>query len=214
MKIEGAIFDLDGTLLDSMAIWDHLAEDYLLRRKINPKENLSKKFKEMSLYQAASYYQSHYGITDSIDEIIHDVTKMIEEFYLHQALPKAGIADFLAELQNRGVKMCVTTCNDRNLALTSLTHLGLLSFFKEILTCNDGEYSKDEPHIFYAAQTLLETPTKTTWVFEDAFHAVKTAKTAGFPVVAVYDKSESEQEKVRETADLVIHSFAEMRDYL
>lgn len=214
MKIKGAIFDLDGTLLDSMIVWDTLAEDYLRSRGIEPRENLTEKFKNMSLPQAACYYQSVYGLTDTVDAIIAGVNRLIATFYIEKVQAKKGVREFLEILKKRGVKMCVTTAADRNLAQAALKRNQLLPYFESIFTCGEVGHSKDEPVIFFAAQKNLVTPIEHTWVFEDALHAVKTAKAAGFPVVAVYDKAESAPEKMRESADLYIHSFEEMRDLL
>lgn len=214
MKMEGAIFDLDGTLLDSMFIWDTIGEDYLRSRGIEPHENLYEKFKDMSLSQAAAYYQSEYGLADGTDAIIDGVGRLIGGFYMDKVQPKAGVAEFLAALQKRNVKMCVTTANKESLAKAALLKNGLLSYLEEILTCQDVGYGKDEPQIFNAAWQLLQTPKAHTWVFEDALHAVHTAKAAGFPVVGVYDKAESHPDQLRRSADLYIHSFWEMRDLL
>lgn len=214
MKIKGAIFDLDGTLLDSMIVWDTLAEDYLRSRGIEPRENLTEKFKNMSLPQAASYYQSVYGLTDTVETIIDGVNRLVATFYIEKVQVKTGALEFLEILKQRGVKMCVTTAADRDLAQAALKRNRLLPYFESILTCGEVGHSKDEPEIFFAAQKILTTPMEHTWIFEDALHAVQTGKSAGFPVAAVYDKAESAPEKIRETADLYIHSFEEMRDLL
>lgn len=214
MKIKGAIFDLDGTLLDSMIVWDTIAEDYLRSRGIEPRENLTEKFKDMSLTQAARYYQRVYGLPDSVDAIIDGVKRLIATFYIEKVQAKAGALALLEQLQKMGVKMCVTTAADKFLATSALERNGLLPYFTAIIGCDEIGHSKDEPDIFFAAQRLLGTAQAYTWVFEDALHAVKTAKAAGFPVIGVYDKAESEAKAVQIAADYYIHSFTEMRDLL
>jgi len=214
MKIDGAVFDLDGTLLDSMFIWDTIGEDYLLSRKIDPRENLNQKFKNMSLYQAACYYQSEYGLQDSTDEIIDGVNRMIERLYVEVVEPKPGVPEFLVALSERGVKMCVATATDRHLVEAALFRCGLLDYFSEIFTCTSVGKGKDQADIYWAAHDFLGTPKESTWVFEDALYAVMTAKKAGFPVAGVYDKSEADTTAVRKMADVFICSFEETEDFL
>lgn len=213
MKISGAIFDMDGTLLDSMFIWDTIGADYLKSRGITPRENLNETFKNMSLYQAACYYRTEYGLTDSPEEIMRGVNKKIEHLYYEKVPAKEGVSAFLARLKQSGVKICAATATDRHLAESALKRTGLLLFFSEIFTCTSVGHGKDEPDIFLAAQQFLGTPKSETWVFEDALYAVRTAKTAGFPVVGVYDKHEKHTETVQTLSDKYIRSFLETENW-
>ena len=210
-NIEGAVFDLDGTLLDSMYIWDTIGEDYLRSLGIQPRENLNRTFKTMSLKQAAEYYRSEYGVTLGTDEIMDGVNGMIERFYFNDVKAKAGVGDVLERLKNAGVRMCVATATDLHLAEASLRRNGLLDYFSTILTCTEVGSGKDAPEIFNRALEHLGTPKERTLVFEDALYAVKTAKAAGFAVVGVYDRSESaHSSEIRSLADFWIGSFQEM----
>lgn len=214
MKIDGAIFDLDGTLLDSMFIWDTIGEEYLRSRGIEPHENLNEKFKDMSLYQAACYYQTEYGLADSTDVIMAGVNDMIQHFYTDKVLPKTGVPAFLAELKKRRVKMCVATATDRHLVEAALSRTGLLSYFGEIFTCSFVGHGKDEPDIYHAAHRFLQTPKSSTWIFEDALYAIRTAKSAGYRVIGVFDRSAGHADEIRALADRNIRSFEEMEDIL
>ena len=113
--IQGAIFDVDGTLLDSMSVWANIGADYLRFLGYEPRENLNETFKSMSLYQAACYYQSEYGVTLSTEEIIAGVNDRIGQFYRERAGLKPGVAGFLRQLREKGVKMCIATATDRPL---------------------------------------------------------------------------------------------------
>ncbi len=214
MKIDGAIFDLDGTLLDSMFIWDAIGEDYLRSRGIEPHENLNERFKNMSLFQAACYYQSEYGLADSTDAIMVGINDMIQHFYMDKVLPKTGVPAFLDELKKRRIKMCVATATERHLAEAALSRVHLLSYFGEIFTCSLLGHGKDEPNIYHAAHCFLQTPKASTWVFEDALHAVRTAKSAGYPVIGVFDRSADHADEIRALSDRYIRSFEEMEDIL
>ena len=112
MRMRGAIFDVDGTLLDSMSIWDTIGESYLRSIGYEPRENLNEVFKNMSLHQAACYYQSEYGATLSIGEIMDGVNAMLERFYRYEAPLKPGVKELLSILRQKGVRMCIATATD------------------------------------------------------------------------------------------------------
>lgn len=215
MRIKGAIFDLDGTLLDSMFIWDTIGEDYLKSQGILPKENLNETFKSMSLLQAAEYYQSEYGLSLTTEEIMDGVNDMIEHFYADVVLTKPGVAEFLEKLKKCGTKMCVATATDKHLVKAALERNGILNYFSEIFTCTEVGAGKDNPLIFNRALAHLGTNIADTLVFEDALYAIKTAKGAGFTVCGVEDTSEkSNQAIIKNMVDIYIHSYLEMRDFV
>ena len=210
MRIRGAIFDVDGTLLDSMFIWDTIGETYLRSIGYQPKENLNETFKNMSLRQAARYYQTEYGVTLSIDQIMDGVNAMLERYYRFEVPLKPGAAELLERLRQNGVKLCIATATDRHLVEAALDRCGVLSCFGEIFTCNEVGHGKDEPDIFEEALRFLGTRREETLVFDDALYAVRTAKEAGFPVAAVYDSHERSQAEVRARSDLYLEDLTQL----
>ena len=210
MKISGAIFDVDGTLLDSMSIWDTIGADYLRSIGYIPRENLNEIFKNMSLLQAAEYYRNEYGVTLRVEEIMSGVNAMLEQFYQYEAPLKPGAAELLARLRQNRVKLCIATATDRYLVEAALARCGVLSYFGEIFTCNGVGHGKDEPHIFEAALRFLGTEKSETVVFDDALYAIKAAKEAGFPVAAVCDSHEKNQKEIRALADFYIENFSQI----
>ena len=210
MRIRGAIFDVDGTLLDSMFIWDTIGETYLRSIGYQPKENLNETFKNMSLRQAARYYQTEYGVTLSIDQIMDGVNAMLERYYRFEVPLKPGAAELLERLRQNGVKLCIATATDRHLVEAALDRCGVLSCFGEIFTCNEVGHGKDEPDIFEEALRFLGTEKAETVVFDDALYAVRTAKEAGFPVAAVYDSHERSQAEVRARSDLYLEDLTQL----
>lgn len=210
MRMRGAIFDVDGTLLDSMSTWDTIGETYLRSIGYEPKENLNEVFKNMSLRQAACYYQTEYSVTLGIEQIMDEVNAMLERYYRFEVLLKPGAAELLARLRESGVKLCIATATDRYLVEAALERCGVLSCFGEIFTCNEVGHGKDEPDIFEAALRFLGTEKAETVVFDDAFYAVKTAKEAGFPVAAVYDRHEKNSEEIRALADLYLEDLTQL----
>ena len=208
MKISGAIFDVDGTLLDSMSIWDTIGADYLRSIGYIPRENLNEIFKNMSLLQAAEYYRNEYGVTLRVEEIMSGVNAMLEQFYQYEAPLKPGAAELLARLRQNRVKLCIATATDRYLVEAALARCGVLSYFGEIFTCNGVGHGKDEPHIFEAALRFLGTERAETVVFDDALYAIRTAKEAGFPIAAVYDTHEKSQTEGRALSDFYLENLS------
>ncbi len=205
--IKGAIFDFDGTLVDSMFIWDTFGEEYLRTLGKDPKENLTETFKTFTLEQAAEYYREHYGVTLSVGEIVDGVNEMVAGIYRTKVALKNGVPEFLHDLQSKGVKMCVATVTDRPIVEDVLVSLGIRDFFVEILTCAEVGYNKETPHIYRAALEVLGTSKEETVVFEDALYALMTAKNDGFTVAAVYDKHEAKQIEMRSEADYYISDY-------
>ena len=205
--IKGAIFDFDGTLVDSMFIWDTFGEDYLRTLGKEPKENLTETFKTFTLEQAAEYYREHYGVTLFVNEIVDGVNEMVAKLYRTKVTLKDGVRAFLEGLRAQDVKMCVATVTDRPIVEDVLNRLGIRDFFFEIFTCAEVGYNKETPHIYRAALEVLGTKKDETVVFEDALHALITAKKDGFKVAAVYDRHEKNQTQMKENGDYYITDY-------
>lgn len=208
MNFKGAIFDLDGTLLDSMPFWETLGSEYLKAKGIIPRENVDRTLKTMSLQQGARYLKREFSIPGSEDEIIDEIVAMIEDIYLSKAPFKAGALPLLERLYEEKVRMCIATATENSLAKAALERLGALSYFDFILTCFDTGMGKDRQEFFLKALELLNTPKEETIVFEDALYAIKSAKAAGLLVVAVYDESfHEEREEIRVISDFYLDSL-------
>lgn len=211
--IRGAVFDLDGTLLDSMFIWDTIGEDYLRSLGKEPRENLKETFKTFTLEQSAHYYREHYGVTLSVDAIIDGVNQMVENYYINVVPLKPGVADFLNKLDNYGVKMCIATVTNQHLVEAALSRLGVIEYFSGIFTCASVGHGKEEPHIYREALKHLQTVKAETIVFEDALYALKTAKADGFLTAAVYDSHEDNQAELKAMADCYIENYSDAKEF-
>lgn len=207
MKIKCAIFDFDGTLFDSMYIWDNLAETYLNSLGKKAKSSIREDVKALSLYQSANYLKKEYNLSLSAEEIIAGINKTIEHFYIHNVLPKPGVIDFLEKMKNAEISMCIATASDRYHVETALSRCGMKHYFDAIFTCNEIGYGKDEPVIFRKAMEYFVANRSNTIVFEDAFHSIQTAKNDGFTVAAVFDSSEKRQNEIRNLADFYFTDF-------
>lgn len=207
--LKGAIFDFDGTLVDSMYIWDTIGEDYLRSLGKEPHEDLKETFMTLTLEEAAEYYRTHYGVTLSVKEIVDGVNTMVEGIYRTRVALKQGVADFLAQLKDNGTRMCIAAVTDRYLVEETLDRLGILQYFSEIFTCAEVGYGKDKPIIYRKALEHLGTTKNETYVFEDSLFALKTAKADGFTTVGVYDRHENRQDNLKNLADYYIVDFAD-----
>ena len=207
--LKGAILDFDGTLVDSMFIWDTIGEDYLRSLGKEPHEDLKETFMTLTLEEAAEYYRTQYGVTLSVKEIVDGVNTMVEGIYRTRVALKQGVADFLAQLKENGTRMCIATVTDRYLVEETLDRLGILQYFSEIFTCAEVGYGKDKPIIYRKALEHLDTAKNETYVFEDSLFALKTAKADGFTTVGVYDRHENRQDNLKNLADYYILDFAD-----
>ena len=207
--LKGAIFDFDGTLFDSMFIWNTAGETYLRSIGIEPREDLRKVLKTMSLLQSATYIREKYAVELTLEEIMDGINRTVEDFYFHTVQPKEGVATFLEQMKKQGVKICIATATDRYQVEAALKRCCMEHFFSEIFTCTDVGHGKDEPVIFRKAMDYLGTTRANMVVFEDAYHAAKTAKEDGFITVAVYDSHEEKQKELQALSDFYFENYTE-----
>ena len=213
MKIGGAIFDLDGTLLDSMWVWKNLVHNFLSENyAIVPEKEFTASLFTLSMKQAAQRIKDKYLPDMTEEEIVRQINESVRVKYENIIQPKHGVKPFLFSLKCRGVRMCVATLTRRELAEAALRRLGMLDYFTCVLSCADIGRGKDVPDIYIKAHDILGTPMKDTYVFEDALYAVKTAKSAGFKVVGIRDDScEDQKSEIQAICDIYINDYDDFR---
>ena len=206
--IRGAIFDADGTLLDSMHIWDELGERYLRSLGIKAEEGLAQILFSMTLEESSAYLKKRYQLAQSEEEIKAGVLAQLEDFYRHKVSLKPGAADFLYKLAEENIPMVIATSGDKELLEAALERLNVAQYFRRIFTCSELKTSKKQPDIYRIAADFLGTAPKETAVFEDVLYAVETAKSAGFFTAAVEDAASiSDKERLKQTADVYLENF-------
>lgn len=209
-SVSGAIFDVDGTILDSMEMWRTTGSRFLRKCGVTPPPDIDRLMFQITLEEGASLFGEKFGIEGTPEEIKARVLQMVRDDYRYRLNCKPGVVDVIRELYSAGIPLCVATATDRELILPAFERLGLLPFFREILTCSELGVSKRSPDIYLRAAERLGTPPEKTLVFEDVLHAVRSAASVGFPVVAIYDKNaEPEKETIRTIASLYLDSFAD-----
>ncbi|WP_373897600.1 HAD family hydrolase [Haloimpatiens sp. FM7315] len=207
-KCKYAIFDMDGTLIDSMIIWKDLGKEYLRIKGIKAPENLNEILSAMSMTESSEYFRKTYGIGDSVEKIISDINKIIESKYKYEIELKNNVREYLSHLKAKGVTMCVTTATPLELANGVLKRLGILNYFSFVACCDEVGYGKNRPDIFYYALEKMKADIKDTVVYEDADYALETAKKAGFYTIGVYDESAAKsKEEIKNLCNEYIESF-------
>lgn len=200
--IKGAIFDVDGTLLDSMEIWEDVVERFLKAVGIEPDPDIGTKLFTMSLPEGAAYVKEYYQLPQSQDEIVQGILDIISNFYKETAPLKRGAADLLKNLSKRNIPMTVATSNNKQEIEAAFERLGIAKYFDRIFTCGEVGAGKTKPDIYLEAAKYLGTRPEETVVFEDVVHAIRTAKDAGFLVAGIYDEaSRDDQEEIKKIVD-------------
>lgn len=213
-KIEGAIFDLDGTLLDSMHIWSEIGLKFLKNEGVTPPPGASDEFVKLSLVQAAEFYIKNYAPDKTVMDIVKSINALVEDFYFNQVLLKDGVIEFLDYLKNKNIKMCIATATDKYMVEKALERNGIRNYFSEIFTCTSVGAGKDTPVIYDKALEHLGTAKDNTFVFEDALYAIETANKAGYNIVGISDVSEkASPETISALCTCFINDYSEIYDY-
>ena len=205
-----AIFDLDGTLLDSMGIWESLDAKFLKRYGQAPTPEMHRRIKTLTVREAAQLFKIKYDLLPTVDEISSEINQLCTEEYLNHVQLKPRAREFLEYLHNKAVKMCIATAGPRTNTEQVLLRMGIIEYFDFILTGDDMKTGKDDPEIFLRCAAGFGAPPGEITVFEDALHAVKSAKKAGFRVIGVYDpSSDQDWDEIVGICDGYIKDFRE-----
>lgn len=206
----GAIFDLDGTILDSMGVWEVYGSKYLDTLGVRAKPGLNETVIRMSLAQGCEYLKNEYNLSLTREQIAKGINDMVYDEYAFNVQPKPGAVEFISKLYDMGIKMVVATATDEPLVSAALRRIGIRDCFEKVFTCTDVGHGKDEPVIYEKALEFLGTDKSDTVVFEDALHCALTAKNAGFRVIGLYDGFEKKTDEMKKLCDDFYMSFAEL----
>ena len=214
-NIKGVIFDLDGTLVDSMWIWKQIDIEYLGARGIEMPADLQSKIEGMSFYETAVYFKETYNIPDSLEVIMANWNEMAMEKYKSVVRLKEGVNDFLQLLRDRGIVMGIATSNSRILTEAALDNLGIAEYFGAIVTGSEIIKGKPEPDVYLTAAGKLAIEPKSCLVFEDLPFGIMAGKRAGMKTCAIDDVYSAFMwdEKVT-LADYNIKSYKEILEAL
>ncbi len=205
------IFDLDGTLLDSMYAWQNLGQDYLMSKGICPSDNLNEILAPMSMQEAAEYFRKAFSLKISSDKIISEINNFIEDKYKYELKLKPYVMEYLHKLKDDDVKTCIATASPLRLAIAALRRNEIIDCFSFVLSCDEVGAGKTKPDIFYLAANKLNASPSEIAVYDDADFALITAREAGFYTIGVYDDFYKDKRKdIEIISNLYIETFKEL----
>ena len=212
-EFKGAIFDMDGTLLDSMPVWKRLTQGYLKQFGVHITDQDYAVTEGFSQPQVAQYFADRYPELPDAQSLMDGMDRLISARYEAIAKPKEGVLDFLEGLRRRGVKMAIATLTARRHAEKALRDRDMLDYFEFMLTIEDVGISKREPDIYLQAAARMGLEPAECTVFEDAPYACATARRAGFRVCGMVEPAYAAgEDELRASSDLIVeHYFDELR---
>ena len=207
-----AVFDADGTLLDSMSMWDKLDDEFLAKRGIASDPSVNRELHTMFFEECPAYFRRKFGIQGTDEEILAEFTQMSAAHYLQDVEEKPGARVLLQAMYAAGVRMCVATASGKDAVAGALRRLGLAPYIEFVMTCSEAGVGKEDPRIFDLCAARLGGSREDTVVFEDALYALRTAAQAGYRTVAVDDASVPEEDKteLRRLAGRYVHRLDEL----
>lgn len=210
-NIEAVIFDLDGTLVDSMWLWYEIDVDYLARFGLELPEDLPQKVEGMSFPETAAYVKERFQLPDSTEKIMQDWNDMAWDYYMHRVPLKKGVLDFLKHCKMKNVKLGIATSNSHVLVDNLARVLGLDTFMSTITTACDARKGKPAPDIYLMAADRLGVAPHKCLVFEDIIPGIMAGRSAGMKVCAVEDEYSIHQTtEKKELADYYIKDYTQV----
>lgn len=208
---KGAIFDLDGTLLDSLWVWDEVDKNFLGRRGIEVPDDYMDIINPMGVMQTAQYTIERFSLSDTPQDLIKEWNMLALKEYESNVNMKPGAEKYLNLLKKQGIKLGIATASDPEIYIPALKNLGIYDLFDAITHADEVARGKDFPDIYLlAAKKLGVTPEKCV-VFEDIYSGINSAKNAGFYTIGVHEEySKKDEDKIIKTAHMYIHSFDEL----
>ena len=210
-NIEGAVFDLDGTLLDSSWVWEKVDEKFLGDRGFQVPDDYVDEISPLGAERAAVYTIERFGLNEDKNDIVREWIEMAKKEYATEVVCKPYAKEFLEELHKLNIKMAVATSSDRELFMKTLEREGILKYFQKIVTVDEVERGKGYPDIYEEAARRIKVNPHKCLVFEDILAGVTGASLGEFNVVAVFDeKSKHNWEKIKSISKYSINDYKEL----
>lgn len=206
-KIKGAIFDLDGTLFDSLWVWEEIDRRFLNKRGIEVPKDYSLAISAMSYENSAVYTIKRFGLSDTPDALMAEWMDMSREMYATEIKLKKGAKEFLLALKAKGIKLAVATSSTRELYEPALKNNGIYQLF-DVIIDTKGKRGKEFPDVYIAAAEAMGLGPTECVVFEDLPIAILTAKNGGFKTVGIVDKHYSPV--MQDNASIVAKEYCEL----
>ena len=187
-KFDGVIFDLDGTLIDSMGIWHQIDVEYLGQKGIPLPDDLQSEIEGYSFRETAIYFKDRFNLSESIEDIMEVWNTMSFDMYTNNVTLKPGVLDILEYIKSKGIKMAIATSNSTHLTKAVLKAMDIHGYFDFIVTGNDVKKGKPDPEIYLKAAKGLNVEPSKCFIFEDIPNGILAGKNAGMTTCAVEDE--------------------------
>lgn len=187
--MKSAIFDVDGTLLDSMEIWYDITDEFFKNRGIVLTKEMGDSFQEMTLEESLPMIKDMLSLSDSVESIMNEFKELAAQWYFHKIPLKPYAKEYLEKLRSSGISLAIATSGYKQLCEAAFKRLGILEYFDAIALSSEVGVNKSNPDIYLlAAERLGQTPSE-CMVFEDILTGINGAKKAGMQTTAVYDRT-------------------------
>lgn len=212
-NVKAVLFDLDGTLVDSMWMWGDIDVEYLGKYGIELPKNLEKEIEGMSFSESAAYFKSKFGFSKSLEEIQAEWIEMAKDKYAHEVPMKPGALHFLHYLRQKGIRTGIATSNSRELLDAVMESLELTPYFDCCMTSCEAGAGKPAPDVYLKVAENLGISPRECLIFEDTPAGIRAGINAGMRVCAVEEPSCADRkELIWELADYYIESFEQAMD--
>lgn len=209
-EIRCAIFDLDGTILDSMDVWKEIDKEFLCRRKIEFSLDYTEAMKKLTYLEGAQYTVRRYHLQETPEEIMEEWNEMARVAYRTRLRMKPGVESYLQELRRRGIKTALATVSSEELYCAALKANRVEQYFDLTADISRVNRGKEYPDLYEYVASRLEVEPEGCLVFEDTLHSLEGARAGGFRTCAVYDRaSQGDWINLKEAADFALLSFEE-----
>lgn len=206
--MRAVIFDMDGTLIDSMEVWAEIDQDFLDKRQILVPENIQKAIEGLSFLETVLYFKENFQLEESVEEIYRELIEMSIEHYRQKIPLKSGVKEFVSSLHQKGMRIGLATSSQHLLVEAVLERHDLQRYFTSIRTSCDVGRGKPFPDVFLKVAEDLQVKPAECLVFEDTVAGVLAAKRAGMKVIAVFDNNSlPDMEEIGQLADGYIVNF-------
>lgn len=206
--LKGAIFDLDGTILDSSWVWEKIDREFLGGRGIDVPEDYVENIAPLGFYGAAVYTIDRFGFEDKPEELMKIWGEMAIREYKNNVYIKEGVAEYLDYLYTKGIPMGIATASNEDLFIPCLEHNNIFKYFQTFTTVSEVGISKESADVYIATARKLGIYPDECVVFEDLPQGLISASNAGFYTVAIPDDfSKNGLKRFELDVDCICHSF-------